>query len=237
MSRFRVKGVAWDGEAWELVPSLRVLAAQIEAADPRRYAVDGTVASKRHDQNSPTSDHTVKEGKVRALDAGGQEAELDALVENLRLSRDPRIKYVIYEGRMFSSYARHGYEPYEWRPYSGSSPHESHFHISTLPEYDDNIRAWSIRDMADHEHPEVPDLTGPGEVFEEDWKWALEEGIMTEYSDPTDGVEKQEFAAHVHRLARKFDEDIDALKARIVALEEGETTCVVEVYLDGERLA
>lgn len=228
MARFRYDGVAWDGQPFHVVPCLRVLGDQITLLDPTRYKVDGTVASRPHDINSPNSDHSPDgENKVRALDAGGQEAELDALVEQLRLSRDLRILYVIYEGRMFSSYARHGYEPFEWRPYTGWSPHEDHFHISTREEFDNDTRAWSITPMSDHTHPIIPDLTGEGKVFHSVWEWAKQHGIVTDNTDPTDPVEKQEMIAFLNRFHEAFPPQ---------PIEECTCTAKVEVFLDGVEL-
>jgi hypothetical protein len=65
-------------------------------------------------------------------------AGLDAgkLAETLRLSRDPRIKYIISNRRIASSKV----SPWVWRPYSGANAHEEHVHVSVMGEpalYDD----------------------------------------------------------------------------------------------------
>lgn len=158
MGRFRYGGIAWDNQPFVVVPCLVKLGDQITAADPTRYAVDGTVASRDHDLNSPGSDHSPDENnKVRALDWGGVEEELDDQLEALRLSRDERIKYVIYEGRMFSSYSKYGYGPFEWRPYGGWAPHDDHGHISTWEWADDNDRDWEL-EVAQFTPDEVQEL-------------------------------------------------------------------------------
>ena len=62
------------------------------------------------------------------------------VTDQLRLSQDSRIKYVIYDHRIFSSYPWNGIEPWTWRPYSGSNPHTKHAHISVIGDpakYDD----------------------------------------------------------------------------------------------------
>ena len=149
MARFAKSGTNWEGRAWTLAACLRVLASQIEALHPSRHAADGTVASKTHDANNPSSDHRPKpysgKGTVRALDAG-ETTENDAfkMAEAIRVSRDPRVKYVIHEGRLFSSYASGGIPPFTWRTYTGPNPHGNHFHISTLEGQDNNQTAWKI---------------------------------------------------------------------------------------------
>lgn len=148
--RFRRSGKNWEGRAWILVPSLGRLADEIEAKFPERHGADGTVASKGHDATNPSSDHrphpTTGPGKVRALDAG-ENTENDAflIAERIRTRRDPRIKYVIHERRLFSSYPKSPYPSYTWRPYSGAG-HLSHVHVSTLSQYDNDTRPWGIAD-------------------------------------------------------------------------------------------
>lgn len=237
MSRFRYDGVAWDGQPFHVVPCLRVLGDQITEFDPTRYPVDGTVASRAHDAGSPNSDHSPDSNdKVRGLDAGGREAELDAMVEALRLSRDERILYVIYEGRMFSSYAARGYDPFMWRPYTGWSPHEDHFHMSTREEFDDDVRNWSITNMADHTHPVIPDLTTPGKVFHESWKWAEDLRIVNADTEPTDVVEKQEMIAFLERYDLAVQAELADLQNQINSLKDGTCKCRVEVFVNGEPL-
>ena len=60
---------------------------------------------------------------VRALDCG-ESHENDAYVisEAIRVSKDPRAKYVIHEARMWSNYASKGIPAYTWRTYTGPAP-------------------------------------------------------------------------------------------------------------------
>jgi len=147
--RFRVSGTNWEGRRFFTAPSITKLAAQIEEEVPERFATDGTVASKGHDQRSPGSDHrptphNSSPGVVRALDAGGTKEWLHRVTEALRQSQDRRIKYVIHNGRIFTNYPRNGVPPFTWRPYTGASPHGSHFHISTVDKYDGDVSEWQI---------------------------------------------------------------------------------------------
>lgn len=134
--RFRRSGVNWEGRTWFTSPALNALMDEIEAEFPDPAAEDGTVASRGHDRVSPGSDHrprptNVSPGVVNAVDAG-ETVEDDGitLAEAIRTSRDRRVRYVIHENRMFSSYARGGVAAWTWRPYSGPSPHTSHVHVS-----------------------------------------------------------------------------------------------------------
>lgn len=153
MARFRLSGRNWENRAWTLAPCLVTLAKQIELLHPQPHITDGTVASKAHDKANPSSDHRPHPfkgpGIVRGLDAG-ETVEDDAwkMAEAVRLSKDPRVKYVLHERRMFSSYPVAGYPAFTWRPYSGP-PHDTHVHFSTEPEYDQDTRAWKITGGAD----------------------------------------------------------------------------------------
>jgi hypothetical protein len=126
-----------------------VLADEIEAVYSNPGPGDGTVASRAHDLNNPTSDHRPHPysgpGIVRAIDAGEYvEDQAWHIAETIRVNHDPRIKYVIHEGRLFSSYPKPGYPEYTWRPYNGANPHDHHVHISTLPDADDDTTAWGL---------------------------------------------------------------------------------------------
>lgn len=135
MTRFRRSGLNWEGRPWRTSSGLNALMDEIEAAWPNQGPADGTVASKRHDAVSPNSDHrprpTVGAGVVRAVDAGEYvEGQGEALAEALLVSRDPRIRYVIHEDRIFSSYSTSHRPSWTWGTYSGSNAHLNHVHVS-----------------------------------------------------------------------------------------------------------
>lgn len=125
--------------AWRAMNSILVLRNQVNLIAPNRNkGADGTVC----DQNHPTtSDHcphnvpSVGPEMVTALDlthdpAGGFDSYKFA--EVLRVHRDARIKYVISNKKMFSSYATSSYPAWTWRPYSGEDLHTNHVHVSVL---------------------------------------------------------------------------------------------------------
>jgi hypothetical protein len=147
--RFRTSGTNWEGRAWTLAPCLVVLGQQISVLHPRGHGADGTVASKNHDAANPTSDHRptpyIGPGVVRALDFGETtEDDVFDVLEAIRRSRDPRVKYVIHERELFSSYPSGNVAPFNWRPYSGPAPHDDHGHISALAGFDTDTRPWAI---------------------------------------------------------------------------------------------
>jgi len=150
--------VAWNfgaGQWWRSPDSIIRLALQIDEAWPSRDRVpDGTAASSQHTATNPNSDHEPAVdpyGIVCAIDiahsAGPDGADMGQVAEAIRLSEDPRVKYVIHAERMFSSYPKGlRYPAYTWRPYSGSNPHTSHMHLSVWGEpdlYDDGA-SWAI---------------------------------------------------------------------------------------------
>ncbi len=148
--RWRLAGaVAYtDGivRGWAVPPSLRQLLVQVDEAYPLRHGADGTVAGQGHYLNSPKSDHTPdKNGWVRAGDIG-EVTENDAfdVAEAVRLSQDPRIKYVIHESRIYSSYNHPNGLPFTWRSYYGSNRHLQHVHFSLLRINQHSLLSWNI---------------------------------------------------------------------------------------------
>jgi hypothetical protein len=134
---FRFEGVNHAGQEWRAAGSIVTFGKQIEAIRPGKFRTDGTVASKQHDLTSPTSDHRpsprVGLGTVRALDfAEGTPGFVDEVAETLRLSRDPRILYVIHDRRKFSSTPTTKFPAFEWRPYTGENGHLTHGHLSVV---------------------------------------------------------------------------------------------------------
>lgn len=67
------------------------------------------------------------------------------VAESLRLSRDPRIGYVIFAGRVFSGHTVGGVPAYVWRPYSGKDGHYTHGHVSSVhTAAADDSRPWAL---------------------------------------------------------------------------------------------
>lgn len=124
--------------AWRLAKSLETLRAQINAAAPHRSKVsDGTIGDVAH-RNRKSDHNPLPNGAVLALDithdpGGGCDA--NSIAESLKASGDRRIKYLIWNKRIWNP----SVNP-EWRRYSGANPHTMHVHISvkqTASLYDD----------------------------------------------------------------------------------------------------
>lgn len=122
---------------WRVAKCLVQLRDQINERFPgRKKDSDGTIGDINHCPGS--SDHcpNIVEGTVgvvTAMDITHDPAHgLDAgdLAEKLRLTEDPRIQYIISNGRIANFQALGGKPPFAWRPYTGSNPHTKHFHIS-----------------------------------------------------------------------------------------------------------
>jgi hypothetical protein len=135
--------------AWRVAKSLLKFRDQINLMAPRRNkSSDGTIGDAKHASRSSDHNPWVKDGKsgvVTAIDITHDPAngvDNGRICEFLRTQKDPRIKYVISNARIFSSVTR----PWEWRKYTGSNPHRSHFHVSvhsTKGHYD-NEANWKI---------------------------------------------------------------------------------------------
>lgn len=119
--------------AWRLAKSLEALRKQVnEAAPNRSTASDGTIGDQAH--KARKSDHNPdKHGIVRALDLTHDPrngVDGHRLAEAIVASRDPRVKYVIWNRRIASG--SKGPDAWKWRPYSGTNPHDKHVHVSVL---------------------------------------------------------------------------------------------------------
>lgn len=118
---------------WDLSPALATFRQQVNTAHPdRSKASDGTIGDTAH--AASVSDHNPDAaGWVRAFDLTHDPAhgvDIAQVAEDLRRARDPRVKYVIANGRIFAGNA--GPSPWTWRAYSGSNPHRSHLHLSVV---------------------------------------------------------------------------------------------------------
>lgn len=151
-----------DGVEWRTGQAINVLAAQVDAFAPARSrATDGTIASASHTAQNPSSDH-----EPRLVDANGTRVvsaidithdpdnglDFGELAERWRLDQDRRIKYVIFNRRIYSSYPTSGGKTtgagaaWEWRSYRGSNTHQSHGHISVAASQSlfDDTQPWRM---------------------------------------------------------------------------------------------
>lgn len=126
--------VAVAGTGWRLAPSLVAYVKEADRYYPQRdRESDGSIGDLAH--QSRVSDHNPDDGYVHAVDLDEDLApglDLKGFAEKLRIGRDSRVKYVIYEGRVFKSYASASGPAWTWLPYSGSNAHSHHLHLSIL---------------------------------------------------------------------------------------------------------
>ena len=138
---------------WRVAKSLRRLRDQVNLKAPNRNkASDGTIGDAAH--CARTSDHNpwVRDGSlgiVTALDITHDPShgcDANAIAEAIRLHRDARVKYIIWNKRIANSAAIGNSQPWQWRQYTGQNPHTRHIHISVKsdkPNYD-STADWAI---------------------------------------------------------------------------------------------
>lgn len=138
---------------WVMDRGLEKLLAQINDAAPGRSKVsDGGIGDAAHaaEQSEHNPEHPPPAGnpdnQVDARDftqdpAHG--ADMAVVSEAIRVSRDVRVKYVIFNRRIFSG--RKGPSPWVWRPYTGTAdPHTGHMHVSVEDDTHDQVQDWQI---------------------------------------------------------------------------------------------
>lgn len=162
-----------QGQAWRVVGSLQQLNAQLREHAPRAVppatpaTAWGSIADAEHSQDSDHYPHVIAAlGSVAVVTARDFPhaphlgLDLGKLAETWRLSRDPRIKYVIFNRRMFSSYATSSYPAFTWRPYGGTDPHDTHGHVSSVSTAAaDDARPWAMPGSG--EEPSMMSWTQP----------------------------------------------------------------------------
>ena len=147
------------GVKWRLAPALVRLVAQLDRAVPHRDRVsDGSIASHQHHLTNPRSDHEphhFQDGEfVTAIDITHNTKEgiyCPYLWDALLKSEDRRIKYVIFNRRIFNdpkfvSHTTGARRRGAWNPgpYDGSSPHTHHIHISIWGDTATDTGDWQL---------------------------------------------------------------------------------------------
>lgn len=124
--------VAVSGSGWKLAPCLVALINECDRLFPQRsHASDGSVGDLSH--QSRDSDHNPSDGWVCAVDVTDDKAhgcDADLLAQHLVASKDPRVKYVIWNRTIAKSYPNRGLPAWTPQPYTGTNAHDKHTHIS-----------------------------------------------------------------------------------------------------------
>jgi len=140
--------VATSGHRWRLAPSLIQLVKETDKLYPSRsIASDGSFGDPAHAARG--SDHNPKSprppGFVDAVDLTDDDmhgCNVQTLIDHLVATRDPRVKYLIHNGRIWKSYPNRGYAAFQPQPYTGPNPHRLHAHISIVPEGRFDLLSW-----------------------------------------------------------------------------------------------
>lgn len=204
---------------WRTAKSLIRLRDQINQAAPgRSIASDGTIGDDRHrtrdsDHNPWVSDGNI--GVVTALDIThdpDHDCDAEQTVQALVRSRDPRIKYIIWNRRIISSQV----QPWVWRNYSGSNPHTKHFHLSVKSDksHYDSIDTWKIEQDTVNRNGNSPEIPGrPATGFQQYRVTArrglrLREGPGTEY-DVVDSLSSGQIVTVLSTSNSWFQVDVE----------------------------
>lgn len=138
--------------AWRLAKALEGLRSQINAAYPnRKKASDGTIGDAAHASRSSDHNPWVKDGSVGVVT--GMDITHDpvsgvnsqAIADSLVASKDPRIKYIISNGRIVSGSGQ-SQPAWKWRKYTGANKHNKHVHISVkgTKKFYDDTQPWAL---------------------------------------------------------------------------------------------
>lgn len=116
--------------------SLQTVTDQIASKYPNRdRRSDGWIGDAAHATRK--SDHNPVDGIVHAIDLDEDGWPCATFVDQLVASKDPRLKYVIYERRIW-------FPSSGWRAYYGSNLHTIHVHISVYQGSGDQGHKWNL---------------------------------------------------------------------------------------------
>lgn len=136
---------------WRPAEALTTLRAQVNAIAPGRSRLsDGTIGDAAH--AAVTSDHNPDaNGVVKAMDLTHDPlhgADMQAIADSIIASGDPRIWYIIFNGRIWE-------RGIGWRKYYGDNQHTKHAHFNTVHTASlfDNDANWSINNQGGSMEP------------------------------------------------------------------------------------
>ena len=124
--------------SYSIAPAAQAILDQATALWPdRSRASDGTIGDQAH--ASRTSDHNPdSRGIVHAADLTHDPAHgCDNHVNAEQVKDDPRVKYVIWNRRIWNPSVS-----LSWRPYTGSNPHDHHMHVSVTVAGENDTSPW-----------------------------------------------------------------------------------------------
>jgi hypothetical protein len=237
--------------AWRVAKCLLVARDQMQARHPGTpnpgFIGDDAHASRTSDHNPWVDDPASSVNVVTAGDFYHRpQLGFDAgkFAEQLKASGDPRIKYVIWNRRIWSrARASEG-----WRPYNGTNPHTGHCHLSVSSSKSlyDSTRSWNLPVLT---KPAAPTDTTPKELFTVSQFTELLAAIRDEAAATRKEIRRQRIGDDTYDLQtvdevisaeKAFDVAYDASKAAgksdTVAMAEGRTAAQKQVqFLIEER--
>ena len=168
---------------------------QVNALYPNRNkASDGWIGDAAHAER--VSDHNpLPNGVVTAQDFTHDPNTLNCqwLADTLVQSGDPRIKYIIWNRRIWAG---------NWQVYTGSNPHDKHLHLSVKPPQSvyDNPTKWNLENSMQEQINELNKQLNQTNIYVGELQVQVAE--LTKQLDSTNGY-------------------LDKLTARVVKLEQG----------------
>lgn len=222
--------------AWRVAKCLLTLRDQWKAEHPGAanpgFIGDAAHAARTSDHNPWVDDPTSTVNVVTAGDFYHQPsigADAGELAEALKQAKDRRVKYVIWNRRIWSlARDREG-----WRKYNGTDPHTGHVHVSVTSSYPlyDRTSPWDITTGEDDDvisNEQMTELknhiSAEANAAARRWAlWVVRYGIQTEderaaaeaaYTKAIDaGKTPQEAMAAVVAVMRPLDDDIAKVQA------------------------
>lgn len=134
---------------WRLAKALEQLRAQVNAKWPgRSKQSDGSIGNAEHASRSSDHNAWIEGSVVSAIDITHDPksgCDSYALAAALVASQDPRLKYIISNGKICSGSAQ-STPAWIWRKYTGANRHDHHVHISVKADkaHYDNTDPWSF---------------------------------------------------------------------------------------------
>jgi hypothetical protein len=209
---------------YKVAGSLLRLRDQLDTgASTRAKASDGTIGNAEHAARD--SDHNpwwVYGGVpyVTAMDITHDPVHLDCghLANVLWASRDPRIKYVIWNGRITAGAA--GPDPWISRVYRGTNQHTHHLHLSVMPNPDSlSQRDWNLTGLFTEDDVKADEVWGfpVHDLYTEGPEDTMPAGVAVEWAAANSGHAK-DMAEAALRTSQRCEEKLD----KVLALLGGE---------------
>lgn len=203
--------------AWVVDKGLLKLRDEINMWAPHRSkASDGFIGDAAH--QGTVSDHNPQHPAPPGnpdyqVDAGdfthdpAHGADMGMMSEAVRRSRDRRVKYVIFNRRIFYGSLeakRRALTPYAWYRYTEDDPHTSHMHVSVEDTTHDQTQEWVIVMLSDQDIEKIAERV-----------WAF---LIVTLDTGTNGENETKPARDLLKTARYLQaKDLPAMEDRLSA--------------------